>query len=103
VTLSVRPAADPFANAGVHPSGRRESAEQSQAVREPAGRVPEFWPGGDGCLQHGVGHDARLFGSCHHLLDPLVHGRANLAIVIELGVGFQEVRVERRLLYRRAR
>jgi hypothetical protein len=28
---------------------------------------------------------------------PLVHGRTNLAILIELGVRFQEVRVERRV------
>jgi hypothetical protein len=31
-------------------------------------------------LQHDVGHDGRLVGSCHHLFEHLVQERANFAM-----------------------
>jgi hypothetical protein len=37
-----------LSNAGVHQSRRRKSAKQPQTIREPAGRVAEFWAVGDG-------------------------------------------------------
>jgi hypothetical protein len=48
-------------------------------------------------FEHDVGHDARLIGGGHHLREGLAHGCANVAILIELGVELQEVRVELRL------
>ena len=37
-----------LSNASVHQSSRRKSAKQPQTIREPAGRVAEFWAVGDG-------------------------------------------------------
>jgi hypothetical protein len=37
-----------LSNASVHQSSRRNSAKQPQTIREPAGRVAEFWAVGDG-------------------------------------------------------
>ena len=88
--------------ASTRPSGRK-SAKQSQAAREPSGRVSEFRVSRAGRFQHDVGHDARLVCSRHHLLQLLAQGRANLAILIELRVGLQQVRVELRLRVARAR
>lgn len=54
-----------LSNASVHQSNRRKSMKQSQAIRELAGRVPEFWPDGAGRLQYDLGNDGRLVSSCH--------------------------------------
>ena len=78
------------------PAGANLRSNRSRFASSP-GCVAEFRASRPGRFQHDVSHDARLFRSCHHFLHPLVHGRTNLAILIELGVGFQEVRVERRL------
>src|SRR5438046_8736338 len=37
-----------LSNASVHQSSRRKSAKQPQTIREPAGRVAEFWAVGAG-------------------------------------------------------
>ena len=86
-----------FANPGIHQAGRCKSAQQSQAAREPAGGVSQCRMSRSGSFEHCVGYDARFFGRCHHFLHPPVDGRTNLAIRIELGVGLQEIRIERRL------
>ena len=90
-----------LSNSGIYDASRRKSAKQSQAVRESTGRVSELRARRIGSFQHDVGHDARLFSTCHQLFQPIVHGRTNLAILIKRGVGFEEVRVERRLCVRR--
>jgi Transposase domain (DUF772) len=89
-----------LSNPGIHQAGGRKSAKQSQAVREFAGRVSDFRVRRVGRLQDRLGHDARLFGRCHHLVHSLGHALACLAIRIELGVRLHEVRVERRLRVR---
>ena len=90
-----------LSNPSVHHASRRKSAKQSQTARDATGWVSEFRASRAGSLQHDVGHDARLVCSRDHLLQLLTQGRPNLAILIELGVGFQQVRVELRLRVRR--
>src|SRR5438552_12336549 len=80
-----------FSNPDVHQAGRRKSAKQSQAARADTGRVSELRARRAGSLEHDVGHDAWIIGSGHHLGERLAQGSANLAILIELGVGLQEV------------
>ena len=86
-----------FSNPGVDQAGRRESAKQSQAARADTRRVSELRARRAGSLEHHVGHDARIIRGGHHLRERLAQGCANLVILIELGVGLQEVRVELRL------
>jgi hypothetical protein len=60
----------------------------------------EFRVRRDSSFQHGVGHDGRLVCILDHFRQPLAHGRTSLMILIELRVGFQQVRVELRLRVR---
>src|SRR3989475_10085372 len=89
-----------FSNPDVHQAGRRKSAKQSQAARADTGRVSELRARRAGSLEHDVGHDAWIIGSGHHLGERLTQGSANLAILLELGVGLKKVRVELRLRVR---
>lgn len=65
-----------FANPGVHQAGRRKSAQQSQAAREPAGGVSEFRMSRSGSFEHGVGRIqirsfiARVIYDDHHIFMP---------------------------------
>ena len=76
-----------LSNSSVHQAGGRKTAQQSQAAREGTGCVSEFRAGRAGGFQHDIGDDARIVGSREHLLQPLGHGRANLAVLVELESG----------------
>src|SRR5213594_1055918 len=78
-------------------SAARPKLRSTAGVRAGHARVSELRARRAGSLEHDVGHDAWIIGSGHHLGERLAQGSANLAILIELGVGLQEVRVELRL------
>src|SRR5206468_7461548 len=61
----------------------------------------EFRPRCQRSLQYDVGRHAGLVSSLDYFLEPLAQGRTNLAILVELRVGLQEVGVELRLRVRR--
>src|SRR5205085_1430197 len=86
-----------FSNRGVEHVSGCNSAQQSQATREATWCVAEFRVSRSGCFEYGLSHAAGPLSSFHYLIYPLFHRYTNLAIRIELGVGFQEVCVERRL------
>ena len=69
--------------ASTRPAGANLRSNRRR-LREATGRVSELRARRVGRFQHDVGHDAWRFGSCHHLLHPLAHGRTSLAILIEL-------------------
>src|SRR5439155_16820274 len=86
-----------FSNAGVQQGSGRKPTQHSQAVGERTGRVPELRASRGGSLQYDVGYDTRVVCSFCYRFESLAQGRTNIAILIELRVGFQEVRVEGRL------
>src|SRR5512134_2569056 len=83
-----------FSNSRVQYASWRKSAEQSQAAREGACRIPEVRARRARRLEHHVGHDTWMVGSGHHLVQRFGQGCANLAILIERGIGLQEVGIK---------
>lgn len=86
-----------FSNPSVHQASRRKSAKELQTARAATGGVSGFRVGGAGSLKHDIRHNGWLVATFHYVFQPLVHRRTNVAILIELRVGLQKVRVELRL------
>ena len=90
-----------FSNPSVDQASGCKSAKQPYAPRDRTRCVSEFRAGRTGSFLHDVGDHARLVGSREHLLQLFAEDRTGLAVLFQLRVRFQQVRVEMRLRVRR--
>src|SRR5207248_10547400 len=89
-----------FAKTFVEHAGGNEAAQSAQC-NAPAYGITKFRPWRESRFQHGIGHDTGFISRLEERLHLLAQGRADLAILIELCVGLQQVRIEFRVRVRR--
>lgn len=84
-----------LSNAAIHHARRRKSAKEPEAARQRTGRVAQLRAGRDRCLQHNVRNDARRVAGGNGIRHHFAQGHANLAVLLELRVGLQCIRLPR--------